>query len=398
MMRFRYTAASLEGPSLTGEIEAIDEAAAAADFGRRGLMLISLTRIGSDRAGGFFTFSIDPQAVTSFLRELALVLRSSLPLDEALDVAGRDVAPRLSRTVMLLRQDILGGASLVQALERRQDVFPPELVAMARVAEVTGDLDGMFAAVATERERAQRLREKLQGALRYPAFLIGAAVMVLLFFLLHVIPQFAGLFNDTGSKPGSLVSVMLSVSGWLVANQERLATAAGMALAGGLLIWRIPAARSGIIKRVLSLPVVGEVWMMWRTTRFLSNLAVLIGQGVPLTDTLSVLGALFGVDGEAAFATAHDQVRRGGRLHDALSATGLFPPVAMRMVRVGEETGELAKIAAEAAALYGHKLEKRLDQVTAVIGPAAILSIAVLVGGLMVTIMTALISVNETIQ
>src|SRR5262245_6262193 len=199
MMRFKYTAASLDGASLSGEIDALDEAAVAADLARRGLMLVSLSKLGGSGGGELFAFSLDPRAVTAFLGELALVLRSGLPLDEALDVAGRDVAPRLARTVAQVRSDIVGGASLVQALERRSEIFSQEIVAMARVAEVTGDLDGMFAAVAAERERGHRLSEKVQGALRYPAFLIGSAILVLLFFLLHVIPQFSGLFSDFGT-------------------------------------------------------------------------------------------------------------------------------------------------------------------------------------------------------
>ena len=398
MTRFKYTALSLEGASLTGEAEAATDAALAADFGRRGLMLVSLKKLGDEEAGKFFTWPIDQRAVTAFLGELALVLRSGLPLDEALDVAGRDLSPRLARTVAQLRSDILGGSTLVQALGRHKETFSEDIVAMTRVAEVTGDLDGVIAASAAERERGHRLNEKVQGALRYPAFLISSAVLVLLFFLVQVIPQFSNLFADSGKDPGVLVSSLMELSRRLVENGRALAVGAAMLVAAALLIWRIPSARAAVTLSLLRLPVIRSVATMWLTTRFLSNLAVLVGQGVPLTDALAVLGNMLGIEGRIALASARDAVRRGGRLHEALGASGLFPPVAIRMVRIGEETGELAKVAAEAGALYGRKLEKRLEQIAALIGPIAILSIAGLIGGLMVTIMSALISVNEAVQ
>ncbi len=398
MTRFKYTALSLEGASLTGEVEAADDAALVADFGRRGLMLVSIKKLGDRQNGAFLSWPINQRAVTAFLGELALVLRSGLPLDEALEVAGRDLPSRLAQTVAQLRSDILGGSTLVQALGRHKDVFSGDLVAMTRVAEVTGDLDGVIAASAAERERGHRLNEKVQGALRYPAFLISSAVLVLVFFLVQVIPQFSSLFADSGKDPGILVSGLMELSRLLVDNGQSLAICAALLLAATLATWRSPAARAAITLSLLRLPVIRGVATLWLTTRFLSNLAVLVGQGVPLTEALAVLGNMFGIEARTALATARDAVRRGGRLHEALGASSLFPPVAIRMVRIGEETGELAKVAAEAGGLYGRKLEKRLDQIAGLIGPIAILCIAGLIGGLMVTIMSALISVNDAVQ
>ena len=104
-----------------------------------------------------------------------------------------------------------------------------------------------------------------------------------------------------------------------------------------------------------------------------------------------------GTTGRAALASVGDAVRRGGRLHEALGEARLLPPVAVRMVRIGEETGELARVAGEAGALYGRQLEKRLETLSGLIGPIAIVTIAGLIGGLMVTIMSALVSVNQAV-
>lgn len=396
MPRFRYTAVGPDGRTLAGETDALDAAAAAADFAGRGLMLQSLDRAKGDGAG-WLSSPPSPRAITRFLGELALMLRSGLPLDEALDLSAKGQPSRLARVVMGVRAEVMAGASFVQALERHPEVFTRDIVAMAKVADATGDLDGVFAAVASQRERTHRLSEKVTGSLRYPAFLIVSAAGVLVFFLVNVIPNFSGLFADSGSDPGSLVRFVLALSDGLIANETAIEVGAAAALLAGVLAWRTAAVRTALLAGFLASPGIRGIWQLWRTSRFLSNLSVLLGQGVPLTEALKVLEDAVGIDGRAALAAVGDTVRRGGRLHEALGGVKLLPPVAVRMIRIGEETGELAKVAGEAGGLYAVQLEKRLDAVSAVIGPSAILFIAGLIGGLMVTIMSALVSVNQAV-
>ncbi len=375
---------------------AADAAAMAADLARRGLLVLSLDPLKQDD-GGFFSSPPRPRAITSLLGELALMLKSGLPLDEALDLSAKGQPARLARIVTSVRTEVLGGASFVQALEHHPQVFTRDILAMARVGDATGDLDSAFAAVAAQRERAHRLSEKVTGSLRYPAFLIVSAIGVMIFFLIDVIPNFSSLFADSGSDPGALVRFVLAMSDGLLANETAIGAGAAAALLAGLLAWRTAAIRNAVLSGLLGLPVVRGVSQLWRSARFLSNLSVLLSQGVPLTEALKVLEDAVGASGQAALASVGDAVRRGGRLHEALGAVNLLPPVAVRMVRIGEETGALARVAGEAGNLYAVQLEKRLDTVSAMIGPAAILAIAGLIGGLMVTIMSALVSVNQAV-
>ena len=397
MPRFRYTAVGPDGRALAGEVEAHNATAAAAEFGGRGVMLQSLDRLKEDGTG-LFSSPPSPRSITRFLGELALMLRSGLPLDEALDLSAKGQPARLGRVVTAVRREVLGGASFVQALERHPDVFTRDIVAMAKVADATGDLDGVFAAVAAQRERTHRLSEKVTGSLRYPAFLVVSAVGVLVFFLVNVIPNFSGLFADSGSDPGALVRFVLALSDWLIANETNLEVGLAAAMLAALLAWRTASVRDPLLSAMLGLPGISNVWNLWRTSRFLSNLSVLLGQGVPLTEALKVLEDVVGVEGRIMLASVGDAVRRGGRLHEALAGVKLLPPVAVRMVRIGEETGELSKVTGEAGSLYAAQLEKRLDGLSAVIGPTAIVFIAGLIGGLMVTIMSALVSVNQAVM
>lgn len=394
-MRYKYVAISADGRAVQEEREAADMTAILAELKRRGLILVSHSEVKAAKKSSFFSATVKPRAITAFLSELALMLRSGLPLIEALDLASQDIPALLARTIKSVRASVIDGASFVQALEKHNDVFGPEIVAMARVAEATGDLEGVLKAIAVQRERSHALAEKVSGALRYPAFLIVSAVCVLLFFLLHVIPQFDGVIAENKGDPGALVAIVFGLSHWLVANQTSLGIGVISVLSIGFLCWRISPARIAIISCFAGLPGIKGIWRTRRAAVFLSNLGVLVGQGVPMTAALKVLENVVGSDGAAALAKLGDSVRQGGRLHEGAAKVDLLPSVAIRMLRIGEETGELAKVAAEAGALYSHKLEQRLDKLTAIIGPAAILVIAFLIGGMMVAIMTTIVSVNQ---
>lgn len=394
-MHFKYVAMSMEGRAFEEEREAADLAAILAELKRRGLILVSHREIKPVKSTSFFTATVKPRAVTAFLAELSLMLRSGLPLIEALDLASQDIPAGLARTIKNVRAAVIDGASFVQALEKHGEVFGPEIIAMARVAEATGDLEGVLKAVALQRERSHALAEKVGGALRYPAFLIVTAVLVLLFFLLHVIPQFTGVVADMHGDPGALVSFVFGLSNWLVAHEDVLLISAGVALSAGFVCWRIAKIRTAMISFLANLPFIRGIWRTRRAAVFLSNLAVLISQGVPMTAALKVLESVVGSDGAAALAKLTDSVRQGGRLYEGAAAVDLLPSVAVRMLRIGEETGELAKVAAEAGALYSHKLEQRLEKLSAIVGPAAILAIAFLIGGMMVAIMSTIVSVNQ---
>jgi general secretion pathway protein F len=397
MARFSYTAVALDGRSLTGEADAADVAGVAAELGARGLILVEAKRQSAGGSGGFLSGRQDPRAVTEFLAELSMMLRSGLTIDDALQLAGEDLKPGLARVIKQVRAEVMGGASFVQALDTRREVFPAEVVAMARVAEATGRLDQVLAVVAAQRKRTHGLADKVTAALRYPAFLLVAATGVLFFFMLHVVPQFAGLIGESGSNAPGFVVEVLAFSKTMSDNQELITGGLAVILALGLLASRVKEIRTAFLRGATRLPGVAGIWTLRRAALFCSNLGTLLGQGVPLTETLKVLESVVGEDGRASVAAVGDEVRRGGRLNEALARENLLPEMAVRMIRIGEETGELATVAAEAGALYEKKLADRLDRVGALAGPIAILVIAVVIGGLMVTIMSALMSVNQLV-
>jgi len=271
-------------------------------------------------------------------------------------------------------------------------------VALVRVGEASGTLGEILEVLAGERSRAEALRRKLGDALRYPAFVLFAAMSVLIFFLLFVLPQFAAVLRDFGAKLDAVVVTFVGVSDFLRANSDVIAGGAALILIAALLLLRRPGVRAGVLTGLSRLPLVRPVLTFHRTALFCRNLGVLLGAAVPLTTTLRILVDMMATTGDAAvWRKMVERVRHGGKLSDALAETTALPAMAVRMLRLGEETGQLPVLAGRVAEFYEAKLQRSLDRVVAFAGPAAIITISIVVGGLIVSVMTSLLSVSQIV-
>ena len=340
-----------------------------------------------------------PAEVTTFTRDLALLLKAGARLDDALELLASDTdVGRLRPVVGKLRAALLSGESLAGAVADHPSLFPPMYVALVRVGEVSGTLDQVLEMLGAERARAELMRRKLTDAMQYPAFVLIAAVCVMLFFILFVLPQFSSVLQDFGAKSDSALSVFIKLSDFLRANATAVLLASASSIAGFWWLLRRPGATAALVNAVSQIPGIAGIFQFYRTTLFCRNLGVLLGSGVNLTATLRILVDIMAVTRSAAtWAAAADRVRHGGKLSDALSASSSLPPMAVRMLRLGEETGQLPALAGRVAEFYEQKLQRSLDRIVGIIGPLAIVAISAVVGGLIVSVMTALLSVTQLV-
>ena len=271
-------------------------------------------------------------------------------------------------------------------------------VALIRVGEASGSLDQVLEVLADERSRTEALKRRLGEAIRYPLFVLGAAGCVLLFFLTFVLPQFASVLQDFGAKVDPFILGFLNLSTFLRANADAVLAILAAAIAGGWLLLRQESVRRGLVNTLTRLPAVREVMKYYRTALFCRNLGLLLGSGVNLTTTLRILVDMMASVGSAVVWTdAADRVRHGAKLSDALADTQALPAMAVRMLRLGDETGQLPMLAGRVAEFYETKLQRTLDRVVGIAGPAAIIVISIVVGGLIVSVMTALMSVSQIV-
>lgn len=405
MPTFRYRALTQIGELVSGSLSAQDAAEVTLRIEYLGLIPIEAVTEQSEaqiRRRRQFSLMSRPRAedVTIFTGDLALLLRTGARINDALELLASDAdIGRMRPTTAALAAAILSGESFGEAISRHPAVFPAVYVALVRVGEAAGTLVTILEALSAERQRAETLRRRLSDTLRYPAFLLLAAGGVLLFFLTFVLPQFANVFRDFNARLDPVLLFFLGLSDFLRSNTQALAAGLLLFILAAWLLSRRPAAREAFIAATSRLPIVQPIMSYRRTTLFCRNLGLLLSSGVTLTASLRILADMMGTAGvETIWTRLVEKVRHGGKLSDALTATQALPPMAVRTLRLGEDSGQLPMLAGRIADFYETKLQRSLDRAIGIVGPLAIIVISVIVGGLIVSVMTALLSVNQVVN
>lgn len=406
MPLFRYQALTGKGELVSGAIDAASLAEVTRRIEYLGLVPIEMLQGPAAGAAGPMTWERltrgkpKPTDITLFSRDLALVLSAGVRLESALDLLAADTSfGRLRAVVVAVRASVLSGEPFAAALARHGDLFPALYIALVRVGEASGTLTAVLQALADERARTAALKRKVFDAMSYPAFVLGAAVVVMAFFIGFVLPQFGSVLRDFGAKVDPIVSTLLSVSDVVRGNATGLMVGAVAAIVGLWLVLRQTAARRAVAGAGLRLPVLSGFAASYRAALFCRTLGVLLSSGVALSPALRMLADTMAATGsDTLWPRIAERVRQGGKLADAIAEMRGLPPVAIRMLRLGEETGQLAPLALKAAELFEIKLERGLEQFVSVMGPAAIIAISVLVGGLIVSIMTSLLSITQLVN
>lgn len=403
MTNFRYRAMTRSGEVVTGSVSASTAAEVAERVEYLGLIPIETIRDDKEGRGQQFGIAFlarpRPEDVTVFTGDLALLLQTGARINDSLELLSSDAdIGRLRATVGKITSSILAGESFADALAHHPVLFSPMYVELVRVGEASGTLANILEVLAAERMRAEALRRRFSDALRYPAFVFAAASAVLLFFLTFVLPQFADVLREFNAKLDPLVLGFLALSEFLRAHASAIFAALTLAIAGGWALSRQPKVRNAFLDASGHVPFVSRILTFHRTSLFCRNLGVLLASGVPLTVTLRILADLMAAAGRsAAWARTVELVRHGGKLSEALAKTEAIPPMAIRTLRLGEESGQLPMLAQRVAEFYEAKLQRSLDRLVGIAGPAAIVVISIVVGGLIVSVMTALMSVSQIV-
>src|SRR5690242_18877931 len=258
MPNFRYRALTQSGEIVNGTIAAPDLAEVARRIEYLRLLPIETIedRRSSSNAARYGWFGRPSSAeITTFTRDLALLLRAGARLDDALELLAADAdVGRLRPVVAKLRTALVSGETLADAVANHPALFPPMYAALVRVGEVSGTLDQVLEMLGVERARSEKMRRKLTDAMQYPAFVMVAASAVMLFFILFVLPQFTTVLQDFGSKSDTTLGMFIRVSEFLRANANAALLSAAAAIAGAWWLLRSPATRAAIVGTLSRMP------------------------------------------------------------------------------------------------------------------------------------------------
>jgi general secretion pathway protein F len=414
MADFAYRAATAAGELIDGHIDASDQDAALRQLRSRGLLPIRLT----DRAGtrssspaaapaaketgaGALRFGRrgrpDRQDIHNFTGELAVMLRAGLPLDRALRVQiGMATKPAFRELVEDILRSVKGGGSFSQALAPYRSLFGDFYINMARSGEVGGHLSEVLTRLAEHLERSKSLRESVISALIYPAILVLVAVISVVLMLGFVVPQFEALFADLGEALPTPTRIIVA-AGHLIADWG-IVLGVGVVLLGfGLAKWlRSDAGRLWRDRAALRLPVLGKVVRKYEITRFARSLGTLLGNGVPIVNAIRIATDTLGNSQvHAAMDGVEPAIKQGGRVAEALEQTRFFSPLALNMVRLGEETGQLDVMLLELARVYDNEVQAGVKRALTMLEPLLILVLGAVIAGIILSILMGILAVND---
>ncbi|WKE65672.1 type II secretion system F family protein [Gallaecimonas kandeliae] len=400
MARYRYRAVTRDGDLKQGELEGSDPQAVIRSLQSQELIPLEVLDANAKRGlnlnlslgrGG-----VGHRQVLAFTQDLAALLQAGIALDRALAIMGRvgqDQA--LEQLVAAIREGIQKGQALSLVLAE-QGCFSPFYINMIQAAETAGSLAQGLNDLAYYLERSQALRERTLSALIYPLILLTVAGISLLIILTYVVPQFEQLFSDMGQALPLPTRVVIGTATFLKSY--------GLVLAAVLLAlaawWRRrlaqPEKRLAWDGWLLRLPLLGMVVKKLEMARFSRSLGTLMKGGVPLLSALGIAReTLVNQVLAQAIKTTTLGLKEGKRLAEPLLATGLFPPLAMQMIQVGEETGQLDDMLLKVANVYDREVETAITRLLAVMEPLLIVGLGVLIAAIIISILMAILSINQ---
>lgn len=399
MPNFRYRALDASGRMLVGTIEASSNEAVLPALEKIGVLPIEISDARAPRRSFRDRLARGPtrEEITGLTQDLATLLRGGLTLDRALVVLSETSArPPIARLMLDLHAAISRGSSLAEAIAPHTEVFPRTFVKMVEAAEVGGTLDETLNLIAHERTRGENLRRRIASALTYPAFLVFAATGVLIFVLMGIIPEFERALAGMQAQLEGSTEFVFTLSRTLRANAGTLGTTAVLLLLGALLAGRSRAFKAAAMRLLGRVPGVRQIMLYERAVSFCAALSTLTRSGVEISAALRLIRDLMR---DRATVEKMDRlvarVRQGQRLSDALAEFDLLPVYAVHMLRVGEESGELPAAALRIAGFYEVKLDRALTRLTAIMGPAIMILVSLLIAWLIISVITALLSVND---
>jgi general secretion pathway protein F len=375
MASFDYKAATRSGEVLVGRLECGSAEEAIAHLNALGHIPIRVDPSRDHKQRGrprrqLFARAVSADSVTSFTEELATLLQAGVPLDRAMGMLAETVGePRFAEVVTDLQTRLRQGSTLADALGEHPALFSRFYINLVRAGESGGALETVLARLAAHLDQAKETREAIMAAMVYPIILVLVAIGAVVLLLTYVVPQFAELFNDVGEALPLPTQVVIAAGDFM---QQR-----GWVLA-------------------LRLPLVGELLVKADTARFARTLGTMLDNGVPLLGAAAIAREVVTnrliADRLSGVA---DKVKAGGRFSDELGEAEVLPRFAVQMIRVGEESGELTAMLLRVAEVYERGLRSALKRALALLEPALILILGVVVAGIVLSILLAILGVNQ---
>lgn len=404
MPGFQYKAVSADGEVVQGTLEGSDRQQVVEQLHALGQTPIRIDETAvvparSRRKRRGRKRRLNEEQIANATRELSTLLRAGLPLDRALGVLiSLSEGEPISELLVNVRKEVNGGASLADAIESQGSAFNRFYINLLRAGEAGGALEVVLERLAEHMQQSKEVRDAMVSALIYPAILIVVAVSSIFILLGYVVPQFTELFEDVGQvlplptritiavgeglqSYGWVALVVVVVAGWVIRRQLE-----------------DPRGRRRWHARFLNLPLAGAIITRVEVARFARTLGTLLHNGVPLLKALSIVKDSIGnqviADG---IERVTGSLKQGQSLAEPLAEAALFPPFAIHMIRVGEESGRLEELLLQVASIYDRETQVTIKRTLSLLEPVLILVLGVVIAAVIISILMAILGINQLV-
>ena len=414
MPLFAYSAVDAQGKTHQGTLEANNAADAATAIKKKGQFPTNIsetTAAASGKAAGkgfSFKFSlgggggtgkVPSKTLTVFTRQLSTLISAGLPLLRSLRTLGKQEKDANLKKIMLgLSESVEGGTTFSEALTQHPKAFNKLYVNMVKAGELGGVLEIVLTRLAEFAEKSQRIKGKVTSAMVYPLVVLTIAVGIVTFLMLFIVPKFEAIFKDMlGGRPLPFITQMImDLSRFIQGNFILIAVAIVVAVVATRFAMKMPGVAAAVDNYKLKIPLFGDMLTKTSVARFSRTLGTLVSSGVPILQALNITRDTAGnLRVSKAVESIHDNVKEGESMVTPMEASGIFPPMVVSMVQVGEETGQLPDMLTKVADVFEEEVDNAVSGLTSLLEPVMIVLLALVVGTIVVALFLPLITIIQ---
>lgn len=405
MPTFKYSARDQDGKNVVGRISAENEAMIVAELRKRNLIILNISQEGesvlkkssSKSRGGK---KIKPEDLVIFTRQFSTMVDAGIPILQSLEALSEQTANlTFKEALVAIREDIQLGSSLSSSFAKHPKIFDQLYVNMIRVGESGGILTTILERVAMYLEKSERLRQKVQGAMIYPAVVVSMAMMITVGLLVKVVPTFAQIYASLGQKLPVMTQMLIDFSNLLQHDLLYLL------IGGAVLVFlfnkykKTPAGHIQVDTMLLKLPIFGDLICKVSVSRFCRTFATLSQSGVPILESLEIVGKTCGNRViELLVDDIKVSVKEGESIAVPLSKSTIFPLMVTRMIAIGEKSGQLEKMLSKVAEFYDDQVDTAVEGLTKLIEPLIIGFLGIVVGFIVIALFMPILSMTSALK
>jgi len=409
MPPFEYQVKDRTGKDQIGVQEAPDVSALVTSLRSQGFIIIKINEVKKKKA---FSVSKGPARkagksggvklddLVVFSRQMATLVGAGIPLIQALDILSEQVEKEKFRQILRdMHQQVQGGKSFSDAMAKHSRVFSALFINMVRAGEQSGSLEEILDRVATYLEKTSALQKKVKSALMYPSAVTVMAFLITFGMMTFIIPKFAEIFEGLGTELPTPTRVLIDISRFMQARWYLVFGGITLFFFGFNQIIRTPAGKLGWDSFQLRMPIFGPILLKVAVSKFSRTLATLVRSGVPILSSLEIVSRTSGNRRlEVIIVALMESVKKGDTISGPLGKSEVFPTMVVRMIAIGEETGELEEMLIKIADFYDAEVDAAVEGLTSLIEPLIIAFLGIVIGGIVVAMFLPILTMTSAIQ